>query len=365
MNGIYNPIVDFFPVDLGPAVDNSITLGLTSRRWAGGIFGPSGIDINPGSDIDADLITVGVTGTPQLYWDESQDTFNFNKGLWLNGGISSDGILTISAAVQVDIRQTSTSDTVPLSVTSVSSGADAFVDLKHYSASPADNDYFSIRFRYYNDAGTPEAITYGDLRVVSTDVSDGAEHSKFKMYLYNAGAQNQVLEVDGNGDLWLDGGITTGLDKKTYYGDTAVYIFSDDDGYLDLVADGGIRCGTSTLTNYRDVLENHTADDTLTTAETGSVHTNYGAGGMKALTLPASAAVGTRFTFKVAEANELRVVVGAVSESFIVNGATSTDDGGGDLYVSADDEGEELRIECIAAGVWLCAVIGTWSVTQP
>lgn len=33
----------------------------------------NGIDINPGSDIDADLITVGVTGSPKLYWDESEN----------------------------------------------------------------------------------------------------------------------------------------------------------------------------------------------------------------------------------------------------------------------------------------------------
>lgn len=36
------------------------------------INGINGIDINPGSDVDVDLITVGVTGTPKLSWDESE-----------------------------------------------------------------------------------------------------------------------------------------------------------------------------------------------------------------------------------------------------------------------------------------------------
>lgn len=50
----------------------------------------NGIDVNPGSDIDADLITVGVTGTPKLSWDESSDGFRFTKGLV----VGADGDLT-------------------------------------------------------------------------------------------------------------------------------------------------------------------------------------------------------------------------------------------------------------------------------
>ncbi len=41
----------------------------------------NGIDVNPGSDIDADLITVGVTGTPRLFWDESENRFALTHGL--------------------------------------------------------------------------------------------------------------------------------------------------------------------------------------------------------------------------------------------------------------------------------------------
>ncbi len=40
-----------------------------------------GIDYNPGSDTDTDLITVGVSGTPILKWDESDDRFEFNKDI--------------------------------------------------------------------------------------------------------------------------------------------------------------------------------------------------------------------------------------------------------------------------------------------
>lgn len=48
-------------------------------------LGADGIDVNPGSDTDADLVTVGVNGTPIFSWDESEDEFTFNKGLQFTG----------------------------------------------------------------------------------------------------------------------------------------------------------------------------------------------------------------------------------------------------------------------------------------
>jgi len=61
-----------------------------------------GIDCNPGSDIDCDLITVGVTGTPKLWWDESIDAFSLTKGLWV-GGVqttnSTDPMINVNRAV--------------------------------------------------------------------------------------------------------------------------------------------------------------------------------------------------------------------------------------------------------------------------
>ena len=48
---------------------------------------PNGIDINPGSDTDTDLLTLGVTGAPKLSWDESDDRFHLNKGLFITTGL--------------------------------------------------------------------------------------------------------------------------------------------------------------------------------------------------------------------------------------------------------------------------------------
>ena len=54
-----------------------------------------GIDFNPGSDIDTDLVTVGVTGAPRIWWDESEDAFSLTTGLVVTNTIQSTGILNL------------------------------------------------------------------------------------------------------------------------------------------------------------------------------------------------------------------------------------------------------------------------------
>lgn len=46
-----------------------------------------GVDVNPGSDADVDLVTVGVTGSPKIWWDESDDNIVFSKGVQFAGTI--------------------------------------------------------------------------------------------------------------------------------------------------------------------------------------------------------------------------------------------------------------------------------------
>ena len=102
-------------------------------------------------------------------------------------------------------------------------------------------------------------------------------------------------------------------------------------------------------------IEAHTADDTLTTAESGSVHSNLGAAGAVTLTLPAAAAAGTVFSFAVQAAFELRIDPGT---------ATIRDDSGAtaDKYKSADTVGECITLIADANGDWATiAKNGTWT----
>jgi len=105
----------------------------------------------------------------------------------------------------------------------------------------------------------------------------------------------------------------------------------------------------------RKTIEAHTSDDTLTAAESGSVHSNLGATGTVTLTLPASAPAGTVFTFAVQAAQELRIEPGS---------ATIRDDSGqtADKYKSADAIGECISLIADSNGDWVTiAKNGTWT----
>ena len=102
-------------------------------------------------------------------------------------------------------------------------------------------------------------------------------------------------------------------------------------------------------------MEAHTSDDTLTEAQSGSIHSNRGATGTITLTLPASAAAGTKFTFAVQESQRLQVDPGA--------GAIRDDIGTtADKYKWADYVGENLTIVADGTGDWfVISKWGSWS----
>lgn len=105
----------------------------------------------------------------------------------------------------------------------------------------------------------------------------------------------------------------------------------------------------------KKTIEAHTADDTLTAAESGSVHTNLGASATVTLTLPASAPAGTVFSFAVQAAQQLHIDPGT---------AAIRDDSGQtvDKYKSAGTIGASLTTVADSAGNWATiAKNGTWS----
>lgn len=110
--------------------------------------------------------------------------------------------------------------------------------------------------------------------------------------------------------------------------------------------------------NLSLVIEHHTAADTLTKAESGSIHTNLGAGEAIKLTLPQDAVAGTNFKFVVMAAFALQIDPGAAGAIYI-GGAKQTDD----KYIWADDEAESVELVCDGNGDWIAiATTGTWTV---
>uniref|UniRef100_A0A6M3JXS8 Uncharacterized protein n=1 Tax=viral metagenome TaxID=1070528 RepID=A0A6M3JXS8_9ZZZZ len=116
------------------------------------------------------------------------------------------------------------------------------------------------------------------------------------------------------------------------------------------VVAGGIPIGGSLI------IEHHTASDTLTKEETGSIHTNLGATGAITFTLPQDAVAGTSFHFVVMAAYSLALNPGAAGGLYIV-GAKHTDN----EDWAADAIGESVFLVADGNGDWVALYeTGTW-----
>lgn len=120
---------------------------------------------------------------------------------------------------------------------------------------------------------------------------------------------------------------------------------------------GENRYVVSTAAGEATLIEAHTANDTLTANETGTTHTNLGAAGTIAITLPVSPPTGTWFRFIVETAQILQIEPGA-AQAFYVNDAKLTDE----KYIAADDEGESIFVIFDGADWATAHKSGTWTV---
>jgi len=104
--------------------------------------------------------------------------------------------------------------------------------------------------------------------------------------------------------------------------------------------------------NYLTV-ENHTSNDTLLESESGSVHTNYGAGGTITLTLPVNPESGTYFIIACQAQYRLRIDPNGASFNYQYYPISTP--------LWADAAGECITIVSNRYGDWLVtAENGTW-----
>ena len=188
------------------------------------------------------------------------------------------------------------SDTTDLALlTLINTNADdtgSSLILKKLSSALTDNDYLGhIKWTGYNDAVSPEEITYGRIYVRSVDVSDGNEDGQMEFRVVVAGTERALLRIAGNNvtighgvagvihALQFDGEDHDGyldwmgtLDyfrfeddllmystEKLMFLDTAIGIYSQANTFMDLFADGAIRIGDSSAgapTNYANFANN-------------------------------------------------------------------------------------------------------------
>ncbi|MFZ5365432.1 MAG: hypothetical protein ACOZBH_04535 [Patescibacteria group bacterium] len=112
-----------FEVDGASYIDGAMT-----------VYTANGIDITPGSDTDTDLLTLNVTGTPKLWWDESEDYLTTSSS-FATGPI----VLTTDAGLV---------PFVDMSITSSSA-----INTEHSILFSLDNDYFLKVYAESDGAG--------------------------------------------------------------------------------------------------------------------------------------------------------------------------------------------------------------------
>lgn len=208
-----------------------------------------------------------------------------------------------------------------------------------------------------------------DLRVFDEGGLDvGVKPGKFwlgtVLVNYAGSSGNTLADDKENIYLYLDSSGTLVTNEYSNFPDMAatphirLAQVSTSGGDIDLIID--YRVGHNITIPYaaggiKKTIEAHTADDTLTEAESGSVHTNLGASATVTLTLPASAPPGTVFSFAVQAAQQLHIDPGT---------ATIRDDSGqtADKYKSSGTIGASLTIIADSAGNWATiAKNGSWS----
>jgi len=208
-----------------------------------------------------------------------------------------------------------------------------------------------------------------DLRVYNEDGLDiGVKAGKFwlgtELISYNGSTGNTLADDKANIYLYLDSSGTLVTNEYSSFPDmeTTPHIrlatITTSDGDIDSITDS--RTGHYFVIPYesggvKKTIEAHTANDTLTEVESGSVHTNLAATGAVTLTLPASANAGVVFSFAVQAAQELRIDPGT---------ATIRDNSGqaADKYKVADAIGECLTVVADSNGDWVTiAKNGTWT----
>lgn len=109
-----------------------------------------GIDVNPGSDVDTDLISIGVTGSPKIKWNETQDALQFIEKL----------ILGTNAILTKTVNGSSYTSKMSLDTdTTTDSGG---IDITRHGSSDASYGSISL-LRSRGTHASPTIVQSGDL----------------------------------------------------------------------------------------------------------------------------------------------------------------------------------------------------------
>ena len=188
-------------------------------------------------------------------------------------------------------------------------------------------------------------------------------------------ADSGVVNFGDDQDIKLthvaDTGLQFELDDKFMFGDTAVYVHSDDDGYLDLVADTGIRLSgatvvtgalstTTTLTGYR-IITSAGSGRVLTTAELGGGIVLVTAAVEVSLPDLCDSATGAYVTIVQADASEkVEIGVTDTADDMFLDGVSLGANQEIDSAAAAKED-DYITLVCREANEWhQVDKVGTW-----
>lgn len=205
-----------------------------------------------------------------------------------------------------------------------------------------------------------------DLRVYDEGGLDiGVKAGKFfkgiNLVSYAGSSGNTLADDKESIYLYLDSSGALITDEYAGFPDMAterhvrLAVVTTDGGDVSSIVDSRDHHSIAVPVSGDVVIESHTSDDGLGAGESGSVHTNLGAGGTVKLTLPASASAGARFTFAVQAAQQLRIDPGI---------SVIRDDSGqmADKYKWSDSIGACIVLVADENGDWVAvAKNGTWT----
>ena len=207
-------------------------------------------------------------------------------------------------------------------------------------------------FRIYDEGGLDVGVKAGKFWLGTELVS------------YDGSSGNTLADDKENIYIYLNSSGSLVIDEYSSFPDMAttphirLAQVSTSGGDINSIID--CRSGHNIVMPYaagglKNTIEAHTSDDTLTGAESGSVHSNLGATTTVTLTLPASAPPGTVFTFAVQAAQELCIDPGITA---------IRDDSGqsADKYKKATTIGASLTVIADSNGDWATITKnGTWT----
>ncbi len=206
-----------------PDADDLNILGNVSERWLSMYVGGNGLDVVPDSDLDADLLTVGVTGTPTLSWDESEDRLAFTHGITVIGQV----VVGETAPVQAGrfghvFRDTFVSD----GSSSVSGGVlwEQGITAANGSLSGVVGHFFTSDLTTQSNSETIGVVA--QLWVAEPNITIGTDTITAAATIYVSGApseggSNYAIFVD-SGAVRLDGELEHAGTTLGFYGSTPV-----------------------------------------------------------------------------------------------------------------------------------------------